>query len=129
VRGALPALLAAAVLAGCGGDDGDRASRGATPDALVSEAKHGLDQALAEYRDGDRDAAAKRLASTRDEDFAGAERDIRAVDAALAARLHNALYDALPKHIEDGVTVSALAEELADVEVDLDDAVVKLRTP
>jgi hypothetical protein len=130
VRAAFAVVLSAAVLAGCGGDDGTAApSPAATPDALVSEVKHGLDTALAHYRDGDRSAAAGRLGRARDDNVPRFEPALRKVDAQLAARVHRALYAELPKLIDDGVTVSVLAERLADAEVDLDDAVVKLRAP
>jgi hypothetical protein len=132
VRPVVLALVAAAVLAGCGGDDGGGggpSGSAATPDALVSEAKHGLDAALAEYRDGDRSAAADRLKQARDDNVPRFEPALRKIDAPLASRVHRTLYTELPKLIDDGVTVSVLAERLAGAEVDLDDAVVKLRTP
>jgi hypothetical protein len=134
VRAALAGLLAAAILAGCGGDDGaiggdqgrvddDRAA------AEAGETKIGLDRALEKYREGDRSATAERVEQAREEHFALVEPALRDDDAALAAQLHRELYNELPGLIEDGVTVSELAERVAEVEVDLDDAVVKLRAP
>jgi len=130
-RAALAALLVAVALTGCGGDDAkpgapvsaDRAA------AEASETKLGLDRALARYRDGSRSDAADELSKARSEHFAHVEPALREVDRALAGSLHAALYADLPGLIDDGETVSRLAEALVDVETDLDEAVVKLRAP
>jgi hypothetical protein len=133
MRAAVVAVLLAAVLAGCGGSGGGGGSGGADTAvraaAEASETKVGLDRALEHYRQGDRGAAADVLKATRGEHFALVEGPLRGVDATLAARLHTAMRVTLPKLVDDGVTVSELAQRLADIEVDLDDAVVKLRAP
>jgi len=104
----------------------DTATRAA---AEASETKVGLDRALEHYREGDRGAAADVVKSTLSDHFALVEPPLRRVDATLAARLHGELVVTLPKLVDEGVTVSQLAQRLADVEVDLDDAVIKLRAP
>jgi len=134
VREALIGLLAAAVLAGCGGDDGDGGPPGRVDAdraaAEVTATKVGLDRALAEYRDGDRSAAADRLSDAREDHFAPTvDPLLRARHGALAARLRRSLNDELPRLIEEGVTVSELAARIVEVQAELDDAVVKLRAP
>lgn len=134
-RATVAVLLAVAALAGCGG--GDDGGAGATPTnvsadraaAEASETKTGLDRALERYREGDRVAAADEVRRTREDHFRLVEVRLRDVDPALTARLIRAMERTLPKAVDDGVTVSQLAERLVDVEADLDDAVVKLRAP
>ncbi len=133
MRATLGALLAAAALAGCG-DDHDASRPGGYVDADRAAAEAGetkieLDRALAAYRESDRSEAADHVDAAREEHFATLDPLLRNTDSRLAARLRRALYDELPGLIDDGVTVSELAERVADVEVDLDDAVVKLRAP
>jgi hypothetical protein len=109
-------VAAVIALAGCGGDDG-----GAGSGSDATQAKRGLDRALAAYREGDRSEAADEVGRARDEHFSRVEPTLR--DRALAKRLHAAFYEDVPRLIEQGVTVSALAARLAAVEEQLDRAV------
>ncbi len=115
MRRGLACLLAAALLAGCGGDDGG----GGGGDAATGT-KRGLDRALESYREGDRIEAGERVEQAREEHFARLEPGIR--DGTLARRLHAALYEELPRLIDEGVTVSELATRLTAVEADIDRA-------
>lgn len=108
-------MLVVASLAGCGGDDGGDGS--GNP---ATQTKRGLDRALAAYREGDRTEAGDLVADAREDHFARLEPEID--DKALARRLHAALYDELPRLIDEGVTVSELAVRLTAVEADIDRA-------
>jgi hypothetical protein len=132
VRALAAAALAVIAVAGCGSDNDGGGPRRVDDDRAAAEAtetKRGLDSALEKYREGDRSAASDRLESARRDHFDLVEPALREDDAVLASALHLAMYEQLPQAIDEGVTVSALAERLVDVEVDLDSAVVKLRAP
>ncbi|HEX6388743.1 MAG TPA: hypothetical protein VFZ89_04845 [Solirubrobacteraceae bacterium] len=111
----LAVALVAVALAGCGGGDGG----GGGGDPAVAT-KRGLDRALEAYREGDRGDAAERFEDTRDDHFSRLEPELR--DERLARRLHAALYDEVPRLIDEGVTVSALAARLAAIQADIDRA-------
>ncbi len=130
-RWAVLALLL--VVAGCGGSGDDGPVGGADSPARAaaeaSEMKTSLDRALEKYREGSRGDASDVFEAGRRDHFSRVEGPLRKVDAALAASLHTSMFTSIPKAIDEGVTVQELAERLADVEVDLDDATVKLRAP
>jgi hypothetical protein len=118
-RGLLAAAVGAVALAGVGagcgsGDEGPRAVPRSPQElrAAVDAVEHGLDSALATYRDGDRVKARDKVAETYRDDVVPLTRALGAEGARLRAQVTGALESL----VDQGAPVSTLAKRIAAFE-------------
>ena len=94
---AVAAILSMSVLAACGGDDdsGSQATEAQSSSAQaideIDETSAGLDQALAQLRDGDAKAAKETVAETYLQHFEEVEAPLEKVDAELMEKLEEGI--------------------------------------
>jgi DNA anti-recombination protein RmuC len=94
---AVGAILSMSVLAACGGDDdsGSQATQAQSSSAQaideIDETSAGLDQALAQLRDGDPKAAKETVAETYLQHFEEVEAPLEKVDAELKEKLEEGI--------------------------------------
>ena len=92
---AVAAILSTSLLAACGGDDDDSGSQSAaapsTPTKAIDETSAGLDQALAQLRDGDVKAAKETVAETYLQHFEEVEAPLEKVAPELKEKLEEGI--------------------------------------
>ena len=123
------AALALAV-AGCGGSDEESEDESATPAeavAEIDEIKRMLDEGLAQYQDGDQEAADTTVGDAYLEHFEKVEHPLEEEDHELMEELEEAISTDLRNDIKDGKSADEIEAAVAAINTDLDRAVVLLK--
>ncbi len=131
---AVPALLIALLLlvaAGCGGsDDSSSNEDGATPTEAVAEIeqiKTMLDDAVAQVRDGDAEAAEETVGDAYLEHFEHVEDPLGERDHDLMEELEEAISTDLRNEIKAGKSADEIEASVEKIDADLDRAVEVLQ--
>ena len=123
------ALLVAFVGAGCGGSSSDD-EESATPTeavAEIDEIKAMLDQGLAQYRSGDKDAADTTVGDAYLEHFELVEHPLEERDHLLMEELEHRISTEIRDRMKADAPASDVAQLIGETKADLDTAKTKLQ--
>ena len=129
-RLALVLTLVAGALAGCGGSDSDSTEENVTPAQAVAEIdriRTLLDEAVADYSAGDRDAAEETVGDAYLEHFEDVEGPLGERDHDLMEELEQAISTELRNDMKAGEPVAEIEASVAEIERELDEAVAALQ--
>ena len=129
---AVAAILSVSVLAACGGDDDDSGSQAAEAQSgsaqaidEIDETSAGLDQALAQLRDGDAKAAKETVSETYLQHFEEVEAPLEKVDPELMEKLEEGISTDLRADIGKA-SASEISAQVKQLKADLATAQSKL---
>jgi hypothetical protein len=124
------ALLLGAVAftgAACGGSSEDEESSPTEAVAEIDQIKTLLDEGLAQYRDGDKEAADTTVGDAYLEHFEKVEDPLGERDHELMEDLEHQISTEIRDEMKDGVPADQVAKLIADTKTDLDLAKTKLQ--
>jgi high-affinity iron transporter len=129
-RLALVLTLVAGAVAGCGGSDSDSSEENVTPAQAVAEIERIrmlLDDAVDDYRAGDRETAEETVGDAYLEHFEQVEGPLGERDHELMEELEEAISTELRNDMKAGEPVAEVEAFVAEIERELDQAVEALQ--
>ena len=125
----LALVLGVVALAGtaCGGSGSDEGTSSADAVAEIDEIKSMLDQGLAQYRDGDKQAADTTVGDAYLEHFEEVEDPLGEADHEFMEELEHRISTEIRDKMKDGASADEVAQLIDDTKADLDTAKTKLQ--